>query len=97
MEDLGSPSPRGITAGSGAVARGAARALPQYRWGFYGAAAAVSLAQVPRGAHYPGDVLAGTLIGLMADSPARAISGAVRTQPTTGCKRGRVSLSQSVS
>lgn len=56
--------PSGHTAGAVAVARAFARDFPEYRTPAYAAAAAVSLAQVPRNAHYPSDIGAGFLIGL---------------------------------
>lgn len=79
--------PSGHTAGSVAVARAAARAFPAYRWAFYSAAAAVAVAQIPRGAHYPADVIAGALIGVAAEGAAdilarAAVSTGVRADAT---------------
>jgi len=59
--------PSGHTAGSVAVARAVGRVYPSARPAAYVSAAAVALAQIPRGAHYPSDVAAGALIGLVAE------------------------------
>ena len=60
--------PSGHTAGSVALARAVARCWPGARRPAYAGAAAVGLVQVPRGAHYPGDVLAGLVIGVAAEA-----------------------------
>lgn len=39
--------------------------LGKWAWGFYGWAAIICYAQVYVGAHYPGDVMAGALLGLL--------------------------------
>jgi hypothetical protein len=67
--------PSGHTAGSVAVARALARAYPEVRVPAYGAAAAVALLQIPRGAHYPSDVAAGVLIGLGAEAGVEGLAG----------------------
>ena len=67
--------PSGHTAGSVAVARALARAYPEARVPAYGAAAAVALLQIPRGAHYPSDVAAGVLIGLGAEAAVERLAG----------------------
>jgi membrane-associated phospholipid phosphatase len=59
--------PSGHTAGSVALARAAARCWPGAWWPAYAGAAAVGIVQVPRGAHYPSDVLAGLVIGVAAE------------------------------
>jgi membrane-associated phospholipid phosphatase len=59
--------PSGHTAGSVAVARAVGRAYPQARTAAYAGAAAVAFAQIPRGAHYPADVVGGALVGVMAE------------------------------
>ena len=60
--------PSGHTAGSVAVARAAGRVYPNARHAAYAGAAAVALVQIPRGAHYPADVVAGALVGLTAET-----------------------------
>ena len=70
--------PSGHTAGSVAVARAVARVYSEARAPAYGAAAAIALIQLPRGAHYPSDVAAGVLIGLGAEA---AIDGLARAFP----------------
>ncbi len=59
--------PSGHTAGAVAAARGWARAYPDLSWPAYGTAAAIALVQVPRAKHYPADVAAGLVVGLVAD------------------------------
>ena len=60
--------PSGHTAGAVAAVRAVARVYPEHRAPAYAAAALVGAAQVPRGAHYPLDVAAGTLVGLAAEA-----------------------------
>ncbi len=59
--------PSGHTAGAVAVALAAAREYPRHRWALYGAAGLVGALQVPRQAHFPTDVIAGALLGLLAE------------------------------
>ena len=66
--------PSGHTAGSVAVARAAARVYPQARAAVYGGAAAIALVQIPRGAHYPTDVAAGAIVGLVAEAAVNAVA-----------------------
>ena len=60
--------PSGHTAGGLAVARAFARTWPEARLPAYAAAGAIALIQIPRGAHYPLDVLAGAALGLAAEA-----------------------------
>ena len=60
--------PSGHTAGSVALARAVVRSWTAARWPAYAGAAAVGLVQVPRGAHYPSDVLAGVVVGVVAEA-----------------------------
>ncbi len=60
--------PSGHTAGSVAAARAVARAYPGASGPAYAAAAAIALAQVPRGKHYPSDVIAGAVVGVVAEA-----------------------------
>jgi membrane-associated phospholipid phosphatase len=66
--------PSGHTAGSVAVARAVGRVYPQARTAVYGGAAAVALIQIPRGAHYPADVAAGTVVGLVAEAAINRVA-----------------------
>lgn len=60
--------PSGHTAGATAVARAVVRVYPGARLPAYGAAVAVGLVQLPRGAHYPIDVAAGLVVGIVAEA-----------------------------
>jgi membrane-associated phospholipid phosphatase len=64
--------PSGHSAGSTAVARAVARDYPQAQAPGLGAAAVVSLMQVPRLNHYPTDVAAGMLLGAVSEALAGA-------------------------
>lgn len=78
--------PSGHTAGSVAAARALARVYPEASGPAYLAAAAIALVQVPRGAHYPTDVVAGAALGwgaeAIADGVWRRFAGS--PQPHTG-------------
>ena len=60
--------PSGHSAGAAAVARAFVRDYPEHKGAAYAAAGAVSLAQIPRCAHYPSDVGAGVAIGVAAEA-----------------------------
>jgi membrane-associated phospholipid phosphatase len=60
--------PSGHAAGSVAVARAMGRVYPKARTGAYAEAAAVALMQIPRWAHYPADIVAGAVVGLVAEA-----------------------------
>jgi membrane-associated phospholipid phosphatase len=62
--------PSGHTAGALAVARAFSRDYPRYTKPVLAAAAVVGALQVPRRAHYPGDVLAGAVAGAVAEKIA---------------------------
>jgi membrane-associated phospholipid phosphatase len=66
--------PSGHTAGSVAVARAVGRMYPQARTIAYGAAAAIALVQIPRGAHYLTDVAAGALVGVAAEAAVNGLA-----------------------
>lgn len=66
--------PSGHSAGAVAVGQVVARRYPDHALAARGAALAVAGVQVPRGTHYLGDVLAGTLIGLAAEQAIGALS-----------------------
>lgn len=65
--------PSGHTAGAIAVARAFARDYPRYTRPVIAAAAVIGALQVPRGAHYPGDVVAGGAAGAVAEKIANFI------------------------
>jgi membrane-associated phospholipid phosphatase len=70
--------PSGHTAGAVAVARAAARAYPAVTVPALTAATAVAIVQVPRGKHYPADLLAGAAIGLAAEAIVAGLAGLIR-------------------
>jgi membrane-associated phospholipid phosphatase len=59
--------PSGHTAGAVGVARAIARGYPEHRLSAYSAAAAIAAIQIPRSKHYPTDLAAGAMIGLVAE------------------------------
>ena len=69
--------PSGHAAGASAVARAFARELPEYGGPALAAGTMLSLAQIPRCAHYPTDVGAGVAIGLAAEAAIDAAMGAL--------------------
>jgi membrane-associated phospholipid phosphatase len=69
--------PSGHTAGSVALARAVIRTYPNARWLAYAGATAIALVQVPRGTHYPLDVAAGIVVGLVSDAIAERLESRV--------------------
>jgi membrane-associated phospholipid phosphatase len=67
--------PSGHAAGASAVARAFARDYPEHKGAAAVAGTILSLAQIPRCAHYPSDVGAGVAIGLASEA---LVDGAVR-------------------
>jgi membrane-associated phospholipid phosphatase len=67
--------PSGHAAVSVAVARAIGRACPEARGAAGMGAGLIVAAQVLRGAHYPSDVVAGTVIGLAAEAAVNRLSG----------------------
>lgn len=59
--------PSGHTAGALSVARAVAREYPDAATPVYVAAAGIAAVQVPRGTHFPIDVVAGAIIGIAAE------------------------------
>jgi membrane-associated phospholipid phosphatase len=59
--------PSGHSAGAMAAARAFSREFPEYGAAAIGGAALICASQVPRRAHYPTDVAAGVLTGLVAE------------------------------
>jgi undecaprenyl-diphosphatase len=64
--------PSGHAAGASAVARAFAREYPEHALPATAAGAVLSLAQIPRCAHYPTDVGAGIAIGLASEAVVNA-------------------------
>lgn len=64
--------PSGHTAGAVGVAQAIAHETPQFAGPARSWAAGIAAAQLPRGAHYPSDVLVGAAIGWTADAVAGA-------------------------
>jgi undecaprenyl-diphosphatase len=60
--------PSGHAAGASAVARAFARELPEFAIPVYAVGGVLSVAQIPRCAHYPTDVGAGIAIGLASEA-----------------------------
>lgn len=65
--------PSGHTAGAVAIARAVARDYPAAAPVGYAAATAAGAVQLPRGAHFLSDILAGAAIGLLAEAAVRLI------------------------
>ena len=73
--------PSGHTTGGVALARAVARCWPgAWPWAYAGAVA-VAAVQVPRGAHYPSDVLAGVVIGVAAEAVVNRLFPPVEATP----------------
>ena len=60
--------PSGHTAGAVAVAQAFAREFPEHRAPALAAAAVIGVAQVPKLAHYPTDIAAGSFVGATAEA-----------------------------
>ncbi len=79
--------PSGHTAGAVTVARAYAREYPEHAGAAYGAAAAIGAIQIPRSKHYPADIVAGAIVGLVAEKAVhlaeQAVSASLR-RPTRG-------------
>ncbi|WP_164549754.1 phosphatase PAP2 family protein [Altericroceibacterium xinjiangense] len=65
--------PSGHTAGSVAVAHGFTQEYPRHGAAAYGVAATLGFLQIFRRAHFPGDVLAGAVVGMAAGAIADAL------------------------
>ncbi len=69
----GKSFPSGHTADAVTAARALARIYPDQAGFFWAAAALAALVQLPSGAHYPTDLVAGTLVGLAGEAIADAV------------------------
>ena len=65
--------PSGHSAGAVAVAQAFAREFPEYRVPALAAAGLVAFGQVPKEAHYPSDILAGSAIGAASEAALAAL------------------------
>jgi len=65
--------PSGHSAGVVSVAEAVARRYPEHAIAARAAALTVAAVQVPRGTHYVGDVIAGALIGFVAEQASDAM------------------------
>ncbi|WP_313801699.1 phosphatase PAP2 family protein [Sphingobium sp.] len=74
--------PSGHTAGALALARAFSRDYPVYTKPVLAAAAVVGALQLPRGAHYPGDVVAGGAAGIVAEKIADFIIKRIGLKPS---------------
>lgn len=70
--------PSGHTAGAVAVAEAIARTFPRAAWPARSWATAIAAIQIPRCAHYPSDIAAGAVIGVIGDRLVRLTEGVVR-------------------
>lgn len=73
--------PSGHTAGTLAIARAFSRDYPRHTKPVLAAAAVVGALQIPRGAHYPGDVVAGGAAGAVAEKIADFVIRIVGLRP----------------
>lgn len=55
-----------------------ALAVPRLRWWFFGLAALIAFSRVYVGVHYPGDVLAGAVLGIGLATALRMLAAALR-------------------
>lgn len=79
---LEAPSTFSFPSGHATVAFAAATvlalAVPRLRWPLYALAALIAFSRVYVGVHYPGDVLAGALLGVGIATALRMLAGALR-------------------
>lgn len=73
--------PSGHTADAVAAARAAGRVAPDARGSLLAAAGIVGLVQVPRAKHHLTDVVAGAIVGLVAEAAVNAVFDAARARP----------------
>ena len=65
--------PSGHTADAVAAARALVRLYPEHAGLIWSAATLIALVQLPSGAHYPSDLVAGALVGLVGEAAADTI------------------------
>ncbi len=81
--------PSGHTAGAVAVARAVAREYPQAAGPAYAGAGAIAAIQIPRGKHFPIDVVVGAVIGWAAEAVvARAVATLLAAEQGARGQRG---------
>lgn len=73
--------PSGHTADAVAAARAMGRVAPRAKGPLLAAAGIVGLVQVPRAKHHLTDVVAGAIVGLVAEAAVHAVFEAVRARP----------------
>lgn len=73
--------PSGHTADAVAAACAIGRVAPDARGPLFAAAGIVGLVQVPRARHHLADVVAGAVVGLVAEAAVNALFGAARARP----------------
>lgn len=74
--------PSGHTASAWGLARAFSRDYPRYTGSVLAAAAVIGALQIPRGAHYPGDVVAGGVAGAIAEKVADLMIRMIGLRPT---------------
>jgi membrane-associated phospholipid phosphatase len=75
--------PSGHTADAVAAARGLTRIFPELGGAAYTSAAVIALVQVPRAKHYPTDVAAGAVVGIIAELVVNYASAIVQARART--------------
>ena len=79
---LESPSTYSLPSGHATVAFACATvlalAVPRLRWAFYGLAALIAFSRVYVGVHYPFDVVAGAVLGVVIAIALRMLAAALR-------------------
>ena len=81
--------PSGHSAGAASVARAFAREYPEHAGAALAGAGLISLAQIPRCAHYPTDVGSGVAIGLAAEGVVDRLFGPVGRGVSEGLNEDR--------
>lgn len=82
--------PSGHMAGATTVARAFAREYPEHAAEAYGTAAAIGAIQIPRSKHYPTDIGAGAVVGLIAEKMVHLTERLIHRALAT--KRGKTTI-----